>query len=94
MMNLDLLSFIGSASNRVKLRRIKDDDQVLNAPCLVPYWSQVWLTYLILEIFNRAVSSLMDELVFKLSMFFIRSLEAGLFHAGGRLYWILVGCLV
>jgi len=46
MMNLGQLSFIGSAS---KLGQELDGDQVLHAPSPVPYFSQVWLTYLIFE---------------------------------------------
>ena len=66
MMNLGLLSSTGSASDLGQVE--KDDDPVLNAPSLVPYFSQVWLTYLMLGVFNRAISSLMGEWVCKLSM--------------------------
>ena len=61
MMNLGQLSFTGSAS---KLGQFEmGDDQLLSAPSLVSYFSQVWLTYLMLRIFNRAISSLMHGFV-------------------------------
>ncbi|XP_027339635.1 actin-104-like isoform X1 [Abrus precatorius] len=61
MTNQGQLLFTESAS---KLGQVElDGDIVLHAPSLVPYFSQVWLTYLMLWVFNREISSLMNGFV-------------------------------
>jgi len=59
MMNLGQLLFTESASELGQVPM--SCDQILS---LVPYFSQVWLTYyLMLWVFNRNISSLMNGFV-------------------------------
>lgn len=61
MMNLGQLLFTGSAFELGQVEM--GGDGVLRAPSRVPYFSQVWLTYLMPWFFTRNISSLMNGFV-------------------------------